>query len=205
MGSPHQDGDHKPGEREHKWPPGARGSPVKHLHKMAGVLLWVVSSFSIAQSTYKIASENRVTTEPTTTNKFHWFVDEELSSGKAKYDYKIVPDKGGKVTCDTAEKAVSNCNLLVRQNDKWASLSSQINFLLRNLRSVERRVLEVLGHLQEDRGTLHSRPERSPGAGAEAGTDLVCEAVHSRHLRGVGHSEKQASSSCSCFSSRTWG
>ena len=32
----------------------------------------------------------------------------------------------------------------------------------------------MLGHLQEVRGTLHSRPERSAGAGA----NRVCEAVH---------------------------
>ena len=129
--------------------------------------------FSIAQSTYTIANENRVTTEPTTTHKFHWFVDEELRSGKAKYDYTIVPDKGGKVTCDTAEKAVSNCDILVRGNDNWRALAHQVSYLSLHLTSVEERVLEVLGHLQEVRGIPHSRPERSAGAGAEAGTILV--------------------------------
>ena len=150
---------------------------------MAGVPLWVVFSiftsiFNIAGSTYTISSENRLTTESTTTKDTYWFSDEELASGKAKYDYTVIPKKGGQVICDQLNDSVSNCDILVRVNDNWRHISTKVGRLLWHLTSVEGRVLKVLGHLQEVRGTLHTRPERSAGAGAEAGADHGCEAAH---------------------------
>ena len=142
------------------------------------MLLCLVSSFSVAQCTYTISSENRLTTEATTTKSFTWFATEKLDSGESKYDYVVVANKGGKIVCNTVEKVVSNCDILVRGNDNWRFVSGRIGRLSLHLTSVEECVLEVLGHLQEVRGTLHSRPERSAGAGAEAAAILVCEAVH---------------------------
>ena len=74
----------------------------------------MVSSFSVAQCTYTISSENRLATEAATTKSFTWFATEKLESGESKYAYVVVANKGGKIVCNTAEKVVSNCDILVR-------------------------------------------------------------------------------------------
>ena len=112
---------------------------------MSGVLPWVVFSifisiFSIAGSTYTVSSENKVITEPTRTLSTYWFSDEEVASGKSKYEYTVVRNKGGKVIFDTADNAVSNCDILVRGNNNWRDISNRIIRLSRHLTSVEERV-----------------------------------------------------------------
>ena len=93
----------------------------------------------------------------------------KLVRGGSNYTYNT---QTGEITCDTAEKAVSNCDILLMLKDDANYISNNINTASWHLTSIEARVLEVLGHLQEVRGTLHSRPGRSVGA------RTVCEAVH---------------------------
>ena len=124
---------------------------------------------SSALASYTIGPENRLTTQSTTTESIKWFSVKKLVRGGSNYTYD---SETGEITCDTAEKAVSNCDILLMLKDYGRHISQKVNYLGQHLTSVEERVLEVLGHLQEVRGTLHSRPGRSVGA------RTVCEAVH---------------------------
>ena len=154
---------------------------------MAGVFLCLVSSLSVAQCTYTMSSENRLTTQATTTKSFTWFATEKLDSGESKYDYVVVANKGGKIVCNTAEKAVSNCDIFVRGNNNRRYISHRAHFSAPHF----------------------SRGVCSLGAGTPTGSSRDsafpagefswswskprlrgCTQRHLRHLCGAGHSEK---------------
>ena len=152
-------------------------------------LLLCVSS---AIASYTIGPENRLTTQSTTAESIKWFSVKKLVRGGSNYTYD---SETGEITCDTAEKAVSNCDILLMLKDDTKYIETVLLTPGRHLTSIEARVLEVLGHLQEVRGTFHSRPGRSVGA------RTVWEAVHNTNsaiseeldtLKG-----RQAASACS--------
>ena len=127
------------------------------------LLLCYLATYTIL-ATYTVSSENRLTTQSTTTEAVKYF-----AVGDTKNTYV---GETGEISCHTAETAVSNCDVLKLLGDEFIYISKIHDQQGRHLTSIEERVLEVLGHLQEVRGTLHSRPERSAGA------NRVCETVH---------------------------
>ena len=120
----------------------------------------------VGLATYTISTENRLTTQATTTKTVK--SSQRLRSGDSKFTFNRPT---GEITCDTAEKAVSNCDILIWLLDQTTWIDKLIQKHGQHLTKLEACVLEVLGHLQEVRGTLHSRPGRSAGA------RTVCEAV----------------------------
>ena len=98
-----------------------------------------------------------------------FFFAKKLVRGGSNYTNNF---ETGEITCDTAEKAVSNCDILLMLKDDTKYIKTVLLTPGRHLTSIEARVLEVLGHLQEVRGTFHPRPGRSVGA------RTVWEAVH---------------------------
>ena len=74
---------------------------------LGSILLFCVST----NATYTISSENRLTTQATTTERFTWHSAEKLGRGEYKDEYV---KEGGEIVCNTAEKAVSNCDILAR-------------------------------------------------------------------------------------------
>ena len=90
------------------------------------VFLCLVFSLSGAQCTYTISSKNRLTTQSTTTEGSRWFLSEKLKIGESKYSYDF---ETGEITCNTAEKVVLNCNIIVCGNDNDKVISNQIDAL----------------------------------------------------------------------------
>ena len=74
----------------------------------------------------------------------------KLVRGGSNYTYNT---QTGEITCDTAEKAVSNCDILLMLKDDTKYIETVLLTHGRHLTSLEARVLEVLGHLQDVRGT----------------------------------------------------
>ena len=107
----------------------------------SSLLLFCVS----VNATYTIPIENRLTAQAATTKGITWFAAKQAQRGENKYDYLSI----GEIICNTAEKAVLNCDIFVCANDHLRFIQSKIRDLLRHLTSVEAWVLEVLGHLQE--------------------------------------------------------
>ena len=52
-----------------------------------------------------------MTTKATTRERITWFSDEKRERGESKYTYV---EETGEIVCNTAEKAVSNCDIIVR-------------------------------------------------------------------------------------------
>ena len=141
---------------------------------LGSLLLLALLILPSALPQFTISPENRVTTQSTTTETIPY-----RAIGDAKYTYVQHGEGGGKkVSCHTAETAVSNCDVLLLLTDEQRFSNKYQQQQGRHIASIEERVLDVLGQLQEIRGTLHSRPSRSAGA------NRVCETVHNatRHL-----------------------
>ena len=108
----------------------------------AALLLYVSS----ALASYTIGPENRLTTQSPTTDSIKFYSAVKLVRGGSNYTYNTQTDE---ITCDTAEKAVSNCDILLWLKD----LTKYSNIVLathgQHLTKIEACVLQVLGHLQE--------------------------------------------------------
>ena len=144
--------------------------------KMLGSLLLPLIILPSALPQFTISPVNRVTAQPTTTETYKYFAAASRARGETQYTFK---GKFGEISCRTAETALSNCDTLEILRPALAQLGDEHTYIDsvqqqqgRHLASLEERVLEVLGQLQEVQGTLHSRPERSAGA------NRVCETVH---------------------------
>ena len=94
-----------------------------------------------------------------------------MASGGSNFTFNA---QTGEITCHTAEKAVSNCDILLWLKDITKYIETVLLTHGQHLTKIEACVLEVLGHLQEVRGTLHSRPGRS------AGGRMVCELMEQK-------------------------
>ena len=106
---------------------------------LGSLLLFCVS----VNATYTISSENRLTKQSTTTEPYMYFAANKQARGESKY----TRDKEtGEISCNTA---VSNCDILQLLKDDNTYIDSVQDQQGRQLTSVEERVLEVLGHLQE--------------------------------------------------------
>ena len=85
-------------------------------------LLLCVSS---ALASYTIGPENRLTTQSTTTESIKFYSAVKLVRGGSNYTYNT---QTAEITCDTAEKAVSNCDILL-----WLKNTSRyVEIILRN-------------------------------------------------------------------------
>ena len=93
--------------------------------------------------------------------------------------------ESGFFQCDSEEKAVSNCDILVWLGDIQRFLSYENQQANLTLKAIEAHLREVLGQLQEVRGGIHNRPPRL----TKAATALegVQNASDPRH---TGHTEK---------------
>ena len=111
-----------------------------------------------ALTSYTISTANRLTTQATTTENIKvYFTKQE---GNWTFDLTT-----GQFHCDSEERAVSNCDLLVLLGDIESIINKNNHQILRYyLRGIEPHVQEVLGQLQEVRGGLHNRPQRSTKA-----------------------------------------
>ena len=139
---------------------------------IGSLLLLALLILPSALPQFTISTKNRVTTHSTTTESFPY-----RAIGDPKYTW-VPHGKEKKIACHTAETAVSNCDILLLLTDEQRYSNVEQQQQGRHIASIEERVLDVLGQLQELRETLHSRPSRSAGA------NRVCETVHNatRHL-----------------------
>ena len=112
-----------------------------------------------ALTSYTISTANRLTTQATTTESIKvYFLKQERNW--------TVDLTTGQFHCDSEEKAVSNCDLLVLLGDIESVISKKNQHILSILKEIEPHVQEVLGQLQELRlprpsKRCRTRPVRS--------------------------------------------
>ena len=106
---------------------------------------------------YTISPQNKLTTRATTTEgpKLYYHLQERNWTRESGT---------GQIHCDTEEKTVSNCDLLVVLNDELTIINEQQLHTASILQKIEAHLHEVLGQLQEVRGGIHNRPPRSTKA-----------------------------------------
>ena len=90
---------------------------------------------------FTISPVNRVTTQSTTTESITY-----AALGAAKYTYvQNGEGEGRKVSCHTAETAVSNCDVLLLLTDEQRFSNKYQQAQGRHITSIEERVPDVLG------------------------------------------------------------
>ena len=93
-----------------------------------------------ALTSYTISTANRLTTKATTTERIKvYFLRQERNW--------TVDLTTGQFHCDSEEKAVSNCDLLVLLGDIESVISSHNQHILSLVTGIEPHVREVLGQL----------------------------------------------------------
>ena len=137
------------------------------LNMLTSLLLLALLTLPSAVPQF-ISPENRVTTQSTARELIPY-----TAIGDAKYTYvQNGKREGRKISCHIAETAVSNCDVLLLLTNEQRISNKYQQVQGRHIASIEERVLDVLRQLQEVRGILHSRAERS------GGENCVCETVH---------------------------
>ena len=135
-------------------------------YMLGSLLLLSLLILHSALPQFTISPVNWVTTQFTTTESFPYHAIDDPK-------YTWVPHrKEGKIACHSAETVLSNCDVLLLLTDEQRYNNVDQHRQVRHIASIEERVLDVLGQLQEIRGTLHSRPSQSAGA------NHICETVH---------------------------
>ena len=118
---------------------------------LGSLLLLALLILPSALQQFTISPENRVTIQAPTIGTIEF-----AAVGDAKYTYV-----GGDISCHTAETAVSNCDVLRLLTDEQRFSNDYQHQQGQHIASIEERVLDVLGQLQEIRGILHSWPSQS--------------------------------------------
>ena len=124
---------------------------MQHLTSLLLPLLCV----GTATTTYTISTANRLTIQTTTTALPKIQLTELLDRSNWTLNSE------GFFRCDSEEKAVSNCDLLILlgvNNNLFSQENQHISSVLKGLGVY---ALEVLGQLQEVRAELHTRKQRS--------------------------------------------
>ena len=86
------------------------GSPSECGRMLYATLLLLLCVSSAPLGSYTISSSNRLTTQSTTTETVKFYAPKLMASGKAKFTFNT---QTGEFDCDDAEKAVSNCDLMI--------------------------------------------------------------------------------------------
>ena len=92
--------------------------------KMLGSLLLSLLILPSTLQQCTISPVNQVTTQATTTESVKLFAPGSPALGEIKYAYE---GKFGKITCCTAETAVSNCDILELLRDKHTYLLARVS------------------------------------------------------------------------------
>ena len=110
-------------------------------------------------SSYTVSPQHKLTTRATSTVLPDLQLPEFVDRRNWTWD-----KESGFFHCDSVEKAVSNCDLLVWLGDIQRFLSYENQQENLALKAIEAHLREVLGQLQEVRGGIHNRPPRSTKA-----------------------------------------
>ena len=108
---------------------------------------------------YTVSPQHKLTTSATTTVLPGLQLPESVDGQNWTW-----AKESGFFQCDSEEKAVSNCDILVWLGDIQRFLSYENQQANLTLKAIEAHLREVLGQLQEVRGGIHNRPPRSTKA-----------------------------------------
>ena len=121
-------------------------------------LLLLIPCVGTARTTYTISTANRLTTQ-TMTTAIPQGVKIQLTRLRDKSNCTLSSE--GFFQCDSEEKAVTNCDLIVLLGVNNKILSKKQEHVISVLKGLGVYALEVLGQLQEVRAELHTRKQGS--------------------------------------------